>query len=41
MITLVGAMLGAIRHYSKRLPPGMFTHATYNAIIVTIGFLAK
>ena len=41
IITIVGLMLGTIRHYSKRLVPGMFTHATYNLIIVTIGMLAK
>jgi uncharacterized protein len=40
IITAVGLGLGAIRHYSKRLPPGMFTHAGYNAIIVTIALLA-
>ena len=36
IITAVGLGLGAIRLVSKRLPPGMFTHAGYNAIIVTI-----
>ncbi len=41
IISIVGLMLGTIRHYSKRLAPGMFTHATYNAIIVTIALLAK
>lgn len=41
IITAVGLGLGAIRYYSKRLPPGMFTHATYNAIIVTIAVLAR
>ena len=35
IITIVGLGLGTIRYYSKRLPPGMFTHAGYNAIIVT------
>jgi membrane protease YdiL (CAAX protease family) len=41
MILTVGLGLGAIRRYSHRLDPGMFTHATYNAIIVTIGLLAR
>jgi membrane protease YdiL (CAAX protease family) len=36
VIAIVGLGLGAIRHYSGRLPPGMFTHAAYNAIIVTL-----
>jgi hypothetical protein len=40
IITTVGTVLGMIRHYSKRLPPGMFTHAGYNAIIVTIAVFA-
>ena len=41
IITIVGLGLGAIRCYSKRLPPGMFTHAGYNAIIVTVAVLAR
>lgn len=41
IITIVGTGLGMIRHYSKRLPPGMFTHAGYNAIIVTVTVLAR
>jgi membrane protease YdiL (CAAX protease family) len=41
IITMVGLGLGAIRYYSKRLPPGMFTHAGYNAIIVTVAVLAR
>ncbi len=41
IITAVGLGLGVIRHYSRRLPPGMFTHATYNAIIVTLAVLAR
>jgi membrane protease YdiL (CAAX protease family) len=36
VIFTVGLALGAIRHLSGRLPPAMFTHATYNAIIVTL-----
>jgi membrane protease YdiL (CAAX protease family) len=41
IIAIVGSGLGTIRYVSKRLPPGMFTHAGYNAIIVTIALLAK
>jgi CAAX protease family protein len=41
IILTVGLGLGAIRRFSHRLDPGMFTHATYNAIIVTIGLLAR
>ncbi len=41
IITIVGSGLGTIRYFTKRLPPGMFTHATYNAIIVTIAVLAR
>ncbi|MGZ4690263.1 MAG: CPBP family glutamic-type intramembrane protease [Acidimicrobiia bacterium] len=41
IITTVGLGLGTIRRFSGRLPPGMFTHAGYNAIIVTIALLAK
>jgi membrane protease YdiL (CAAX protease family) len=41
IISIVGLGLGTIRYYSKRLPPGMFTHAGYNAIIVTIALLAR
>jgi hypothetical protein len=40
VITAVGISLGAIRRVSGRLPPGMFTHATYNAVIVTVSLLA-
>jgi membrane protease YdiL (CAAX protease family) len=36
VIVTVGVGLGAIRQLSGRLPPGMFTHAAYNAIIVTL-----
>lgn len=36
VIGTVGTALGAIRLLTHRLPPGIFTHATYNAIIVTI-----
>ncbi len=41
IITIVGLGLGTIRYVSKRLPPGMFTHAGYNAIIVTLVLVAK
>jgi membrane protease YdiL (CAAX protease family) len=41
IITSVGIGLGIIRRYSGRLPPAMFTHAVYNAIIVTIAVLAR
>jgi membrane protease YdiL (CAAX protease family) len=41
IITVVGLGLGTIRHYSHRLPPGMFTHASANAIIVTIAVLSR
>lgn len=41
VISVVGLGLGLIRHYSGRLPPGMFTHVGYNAIIVTIALLAR
>ena len=41
IITIVGSGLGTIRYFTKRLPPGMFTHAGYNAIIVTIALLAR
>jgi uncharacterized protein len=41
IITTVGCALGLIRHYSGRLPPGMFTHAGYNAIILTIAVVGK
>jgi membrane protease YdiL (CAAX protease family) len=40
IITIVGLLLGTIRHYSGRLPPGMFTHSGYNAIILTLALLA-
>jgi membrane protease YdiL (CAAX protease family) len=36
VIMTLGVGLGAIRQLSGRLPPGMFTHAVYNAIIVTV-----
>ncbi len=41
IISIVGLGLGTIRRYSGRLPPGMFTHAGYNALIVTISVLAR
>jgi hypothetical protein len=41
IITIVGLGLGTIRFVSKRLPPGMFTHAGYNAIILTLSLAAK
>jgi len=41
IITIVGLGLGWIRQFTGRLPPGMFTHAGYNAIIVTIALLAS
>jgi uncharacterized protein len=40
IIGTVGTGLGAIRLLTHRLPPGIFTHATYNAIIVTIAVVA-
>ncbi len=36
IIAPVGALLGTLRYGFKRLGPGMFTHAVYNAIIVTV-----
>ena len=39
IITTVGVGLGLIRRLSHRLPPGMFTHAVYNAIIVTVALI--
>ncbi len=36
LIAPLGAALGIMRHSFKRLGPGIFTHAVYNAIIVTI-----
>ncbi len=36
IIAPVGAVLGTLRYGFKRLGPGMFTHAVYNAIIVTV-----
>ena len=36
LIAPVGALLGILRYGFKRLGPGMFTHAVYNAIIVTV-----
>jgi uncharacterized protein len=36
LIAIVGTSLGLIRRYSGRLPPGMFTHAAYNAVIVSL-----
>jgi uncharacterized protein len=41
IITTVGLGLGLVRRYSGRLPPAMFTHATYNAIIITIAVVAR
>lgn len=41
IIAIVGSGLGMIRYFTKRLPPGMFTHAGYNAIIVTLALVAK
>lgn len=41
IIAAVGLGLGTIRRYSGRLPPGIFTHAAYNAIIVTIAVIAR
>jgi len=34
LIAPVGVVLGVLRHGYKRLGPGIFTHAVYNAIIV-------
>ncbi len=39
VILIVGLMLGTIRHYSGRLPPGMFTHSGYNAILLTLALV--
>ena len=36
MIAPLGAMLGVLRYGFKRLGPGMFSHAVYNAIIVAV-----
>jgi membrane protease YdiL (CAAX protease family) len=41
VISIVGLGLGLIRRYSGRLPPGMFTHSGYNAIILTLALVAK
>ncbi len=41
VITIVGLGLGSIRYMTKRLPPGMFTHAGYNALILTLALAAK
>ena len=41
VITIVGLGLGTIRYVTKRLPPGMFTHAGYNAVILTLALVAK
>jgi uncharacterized protein len=41
LIAIVGTVLGLIRRSTNRLPPGMFTHAGYNAIIVTLTLLPK
>lgn len=41
IIAAVGLGLGTVRHFTRRLPPPMFTHAVYNAIIVTIAVLAS
>ena len=35
LIAPLGAMLGILRFTFKRLGPGMFTHAIYNAVIIT------
>jgi Predicted metal-dependent membrane protease len=35
LIAPLGAMLGILRFGFKRLGPGMFTHAIYNAVIIT------
>jgi membrane protease YdiL (CAAX protease family) len=40
VITTVGIGLGVIRRVAGRLPPAMFTHAVYNAVIVTVALLA-
>ena len=40
VITSVGLVLGFLRRATGRLGPGMCTHATYNAIVITIAFLA-
>lgn len=36
VITCVGVALGTIRAVSRRLAPGMVTHATYNAILIAL-----
>jgi membrane protease YdiL (CAAX protease family) len=36
LIAPLGAMLGVLRYGYKRLGPGMFTHAFYNAVIVAV-----
>jgi membrane protease YdiL (CAAX protease family) len=36
LIAPLGAMLGVLRYEYKRLGPGMFTHAFYNAVIVAV-----
>ena len=36
LIAPVGAVLGVLRFGFKRLGTGMFTHATYNAIIIAV-----
>lgn len=41
MIATVGLGLGFIRRGFHRLPPGMFSHAVYNAIIVGIAIVAR
>ena len=39
IIAPVGAVFGLLRYGFKRLGPGMFAHAVYNAIIVTVALL--
>jgi len=41
IIAPVGAVLGVLRYGFKRLGPGVFTHATYNAIIVVVALAAR
>lgn len=41
MITTVGLGLGFIRRGFHRLPPGMFSHAVYNAIIVGVAIATR
>lgn len=39
MILTVGLCLGAIRQKAQRLGPALFSHAVYNAVIVTLALL--